>query len=99
MTAFVLEGIIGALDIDQEYPLPVDCHPLHLARLEVRSSPNRDELGHAIISSHLLPPCGGGFRWGVQSGVFPPPIPTFPRWGGRGGNACEDDHRGTDGKA
>jgi hypothetical protein len=33
------------------------------------------------ILSHVLPPCGGGYRWGVSLGV--PPILTFPREGGR----------------
>ncbi len=33
------------------------------------------------VVSHVLPPDGGGYRWGVSLGV--PPILTFPHEGGR----------------
>jgi hypothetical protein len=40
----------------------------------------------ADLYPHILPPCGGGYRCGVK-GAIPPPIPTFPNKGGRGGNS------------
>jgi hypothetical protein len=43
----------------------------------------------AIAPALILPPSGGGYRWGVK-GAIPPPIPTFPRQGGRDRNSGWD---------
>ena len=55
MAALVFEGVICALDIDQQHSFSVNGHPLHLARLEVRKFADGDVLSHVIVSPKTDP--------------------------------------------
>jgi hypothetical protein len=65
MATLIHEGIIDAIDINQQHPLPVDRHPLHLARLEFRNLPDGDELSHTATFPLVYLPhrSGEGLGW------------------------------------
>src|SRR5918996_1691201 len=61
MTTLVLEGVVGAIDVDQQHTFAGNCNPFHLAWLEVADRPNGDKVAHAgmlplVSCPHVLAP-------------------------------------------